>query len=188
MKIFWFDTETTGLNPSEHSIVQMSGMIVVDKVTVERFNFRCAPPPWEKCEPEALKVTGYKEEDVRSWPDPGNTFDSLIGMFDKHIDKFNKTDKLIMAGHNPNFDKLMLEGMAKKLKFDYLFSYIDYHMLDTANIAMLCRLMGKGNLPKSNKLVHLCEHFKIPLEAHDSWNDIVATRKLCAELIKVLQS
>lgn len=184
MKICWCDTETTGLT-EKHGVIQIAGMIIVDRVVKERFNFRCRPIKGDLVSKEALQVNQRTLEEIKTWPDPKETFNTLISMLGKHCDKFNKNDKYVFAGHNPGFDKMMISAMADKLKFDYLFSYIDYHMLDTATVAMLCRLMGH-DLPKSNKLEALCKHFGIPIDAHDAWEDICATRELLGKLLGLL--
>jgi DNA polymerase-3 subunit epsilon len=188
MKVLWFDTETTGLDPVKNDIIQMAGIITVDGKVTASINFRCAPPEGGEISLEALKTNGYTAEEIKLWPSPAKTFYELIKIFDTYIDKFDKSDKLVIAGHNVAFDKSMLEAMAKKYSFDYLFSYIDYTTLDTAQVAMICRILGKGNLPKSNKLGDLCKHFGIELKAHDAWEDIVATRKLCGKLLGVIKS
>lgn len=188
MKVLWLDTETTGLDPVKNDIIQIAGIITVDGKVKASINFRSAPFDYGEISPEALKTNGYTEEEIKLWPNPGKTFYDLIKIFDTYVDKFNKSDKLVLAGHNVGFDKLMLESMAKKCEFEYLFSYIDYTTLDTAQLAMICRILGKGDLPKSNKLSELCKHFGIEMKAHDAWEDIVATRKLCGKLLGVIKS
>jgi DNA polymerase III epsilon subunit-like protein len=166
----------------------MAGMIIQDGACVEQFYYRCAPDPGyiKHISPEALKVNGHTLEEIRTWPDRFMAFRTLIELLDKHCNKYDNKDKFVLAGHNVPFDKAMLEAMAKRQQFDYLFSYIDYHTLDTAALAMLCRLVGIS-MPESNKLENLCNFFKIPLKAHNAWEDIVATRALCGVLMKLLR-
>jgi DNA polymerase-3 subunit epsilon len=45
MKLFFFDLETTGVNPGKNGIHQISGEIVIDGKTMERFDFKVQPNP-----------------------------------------------------------------------------------------------------------------------------------------------
>jgi len=120
MKILWLDTETTGLNPSENCIIEMAGMIILDKVCVEQFYYRCAPDPsYNKyISPEALKVNGHTLEEIRTWPDRFTAFRSLIELMDKHVDRYNKKDKLIPFEFHKHgrFFKMLQRGYAPELR------------------------------------------------------------------------
>lgn len=187
MKILWLDTETTGLDPVKNDIIQMAGIITIDGEVRSEFEFKCAPYNSKNIQMEALEVNGRTIEEIMKWDNPGETFRSFISVINFYVDQYDKKDKFILAGHNPYFDKAFLEQMAIKAEFKYLFSYLDYHMLDTAQLAMAARMIGCP-MPESNKLVSLCEFFDIPLKAHDAMEDIVATRKLCHKLIALIQN
>lgn len=45
MKLLFFDLETTGVNPGKNGIHQISGMIEIDGVEKEHFNFHVQPNP-----------------------------------------------------------------------------------------------------------------------------------------------
>lgn len=56
MKLFFFDLETTGLNPAKNGIHQISGEIVIDGQTKESFDFKVQPNPKAVIEQQALDV------------------------------------------------------------------------------------------------------------------------------------
>ena len=95
MKLFFLDLETTGVNPGRNGIHQMSGMVVIDGVEKETFNFNVRPNPKSVIEKQALDVAGVTEEQVLSYPPMEQVYrKKLIPMLDKYIDRFNKLDKL----------------------------------------------------------------------------------------------
>ena len=57
MKLLFFDLETTGTNPARHGIHQISGIVEIDGVEQERFDFKVRPNPKAEILDEALAVT-----------------------------------------------------------------------------------------------------------------------------------
>ena len=184
MKLLWLDTETTGLT-KRHGVIQISGIVIINNKKLGEFDFTCAPFPGDLIEDQALSVNKRSRSEIMTFDDPKKVFKEIIEIMGAYVDKYDKKDKFILAGHNVQFDKMMLQSMADKCGFKYLFSYLDYHMLDTSQIAMICRILGLP-MPESNKLEELCKYFDIPLKAHNSMEDITATVKLCEKLIEKL--
>lgn len=61
MKLFFYDLETTGVNPGRNGIHQISGMIVVDGEVKETFDFKVRPNPKATIEKSALEVGGVTQ-------------------------------------------------------------------------------------------------------------------------------
>lgn len=112
MKLFFLDLETTGVNPGRNGIHQMSGMVVIDGVEKETFNFNVRPNPKAVIEKQALDVAGVTEEQVLSYPPMGVVYrEKLIPMLDRYIDRFNKKDKFFIVGYNnAHFDNDFFRG------------------------------------------------------------------------------
>lgn len=53
MKLFFFDLETTGVNPARNGIHQISGEIVINGETMETIDFHVQPNPKATIENEA---------------------------------------------------------------------------------------------------------------------------------------
>lgn len=189
MKILWIDTETTGLDPSVDEIIELAGILEIEKQIKECFIFRCRPSTPSIVEQEALSVQGRTLEEVMSWPEPESLFDSFINTISPYIDKYNKNDKLIVGGHNVGFDIDMLASTAKRQKFDYLFSYLDYHKIDTMSMAMIAKLIGKIN-PPTLKLEGLADYLQIDKSAvgktHNAYTDIYITRLVAQKLLRII--
>lgn len=112
MKLFFLDLETTGVNPGRNGIHQMSGMVVIDGVEKETFNFNVRPNHKALIEKQALDVAGVTEEQVLSYPPMEVVYrEKLIPMLDRYIDRFNKKDKFFIVGYNnAHFDNDFFRG------------------------------------------------------------------------------
>ena len=187
MKILWIDTETTGLDPARHEIIQLAGIIEINKVIKDSFNFRCRPTNPGTVSEEALKVIGHTLDEIRQWPEPRSLFKGFLQTIGPYINKHNKNDKYIVGGQNVEFDYRFLEATAKLHKFDYLFAYLGYHKIDTIHMAMIAKLLGRLDVPNL-RLQTLAKHLNIPLDdnAHDAFADITATRQVAQQLLRII--
>lgn len=64
--IFWFDTETTGLDPEKHGITALGVIIENNKQVIEEFQYSINPAPEIQFDPKALEVQGKTIEEIRS--------------------------------------------------------------------------------------------------------------------------
>lgn len=186
-KVFWFDVETTGLNPNEQDIIQLAFLIEIDGEIVESQNMIMQPFDYDTISQEALDVHGRTIEEIKTYPDPRKTYADLISVLDKYIDKYNSSDKFQPAGYNARFDMDFLREFFIKNGDKYYGSWFNYKAIDPMSLLYL--LDGIGNVTLENyKLPTVCKHFDIPLDAHDALNDIKATRDLtkliCSRYIK----
>ena len=111
MKVLFFDLETTGVMPNKHGIHQLSGEIMINGETKEKFDFKVRPNP--KCEitQEALSIAGVTLEQVMAYPPMEYVFPQFISMLDKYVDRFDRKDKIFLAGYNnASFDNNFLRG------------------------------------------------------------------------------
>lgn len=182
IKTFWFDTETTGVKPEENSIIQISGLVVIDGVLKDEFDFKCRPLDNTQIESAALEVHGYTEEEIKNWPDPEEVRKNLCGVMDNYVDRFKKTDKFIIAGYNVGFDFNMLNAFFQKLGDKYLGAYLDFKCkLDLLPFVNMLKVLGYIDIENS-KLSTVCDYFGIEIQAHDALSDIKATRNLFRKL------
>lgn len=188
LKLLCFDTETTGLDPTQHEIVQLSGCIATGETAGSMeprswFDFRARPDHPDRASPEALAVTGYYTlAEMASWPRRDTMYQMFIDLLGKHVDKFDKQDKLQPFGYNVDFDMRHLSEFARTFDPKYgIGSYAGWHKLDV--LARLhWSLFASGQSVASRKLSAICEIYHIGLRAHDSLEDIRATMRLANEL------
>lgn len=99
-KLFFFDTETTGLIPSQHAIHQLSGLIVINGSIREDFNYQIRPHSKALIEEAALQVSNVTREQIMEYPEAYITHTKLLNLLAKYCNKFDKSDKFHMIGYN----------------------------------------------------------------------------------------
>ena len=191
MKVLYFDTETTGTDPSKHEITQFAAIVEIDGVVKEEVNFRCQPTRWDDIDPQALRTTGITIEDLKSFDPPKVMYEKIVKLLGKYIDRYSKMDvKFYPAGHNVQFDLNFFDAFVKQhgdadAKEWGSMKWQNWRALDSrilANFLLADGVHLKG-IPNV-KLETLCNFFSIPIDAHDALSDIRATRLL----VKALRS
>ena len=104
LKQVYIDTETTGINPKDNGLIQISGMIEIDSQMVKEFDFRVKPFLGDKIEDEALKVNGITREDLEKFESPDLVFEKLIALFNQYVNPYDKSDKFFFIAYNARFD------------------------------------------------------------------------------------
>lgn len=99
-KLFYYDTETTGLKHWKNGIHQISGCIEIDGDVKEYFNFNVKPYHAAQIEDEALAIAGITRADLEIYMEFKDCYTELIKILSKYVDKFNKTDKFYAVGYN----------------------------------------------------------------------------------------
>lgn len=111
MKLFFYDLETTGVNPGRNGIHQISGMIVIDGEIMETFDFKVRPNPKAIIEQQALDIAGVTKEQVLAYPPMEEVYKQITEMLNKYVDRFNKYDKFFLVGYNnAHFDNDFFRG------------------------------------------------------------------------------
>ena len=188
-KIIFIDTETGGVNPEKAALIQLSGIIRIDKKDVEKFNFYIKPFENSEVNEKALEVQGRTLDELKTekYIEEKEVYKQFINLLDKYIDKYDKTDKFIVAGYNVRFDVDILKALFQRHGNNFLFSYLDSSMLDPLYSIRLLQIAEVLPVLENNKLETWCKHFGIELKAHDSLEDIVATKKLIGKLISLIR-
>lgn len=188
-KIIFIDTETGGVNPEKSALIQLSGIIRIDKKDVEKFNFYIKPFENSEVNEKALEVQGRTLDELKAekYIEEKEVYKQFINLLDKYIDKYDKTDKFIVAEYNVRFDVDILKALFQRHGNNFLFSYLDSSMLDPLYSIRLLQIAGILPVLENNKLETWCKHFGIELKAHDSLEDIVATKKLIGKLISLIR-
>ena len=188
-KIIFIDTETGGVNPEKAALIQLSGIIRIDKKDVEKFNFYIKPFENSEVTEKALEVQGRTLDELKTdkYVEEKEVYKQFINLLDKYIDKYDRTDKFIVAGYNVRFDVDILKAFFQRHGNNFLFSYLDSSMLDPLYSIRLLQIAEVLPVLENNKLETWCKHFGIELKAHDSLEDIEATKKLIGKLISLIR-
>ena len=188
-KIIFIDTETGGVNPEKAALIQLSGIIRIDKKDVEKFNFYIKPFENSEVTEKALEVQGRTWEELKTdkYVEEKEVYKQFIELLDKYVDKYDRTDKFVVAGYNVRFDVDILKAFFQRHGNNFLFSYLDSSMLDPLYSIRLLQIAEVLPVLENNKLETWCKHFGIELKAHDSLEDIEATKKLIGKLISLIR-
>lgn len=187
MKALYFDVETTGLDANTAGLTQIAAILVIDGEEIDSFNFDINPytyPTKVDISEDALRVTNKTVAMLKSYPDQKEQFNNFISFLDKHVNKYDKNDKLTPVGYNVAFDMKFLQAWFKANNHSFFGSYIHYKDVDVFALAKLFQFVGAVDLP-NHKLGTMCEHYGIDLgdAAHDALADIRATRELLRVMV-----
>jgi len=175
----WVDTETTGLNPSEHEVIEVA--IVTETVhadgsgsIVGGWSAKIAPERIEAADARALEVNGYTPE---KWKD-ARPFNEIADELAKLL-----ASGSIICGHNVGFDVGFIEAaftrIGRKVR-------IPYHRLDTVTMAYAAwNATGTG---PGLSLDKLRKHLAMPTEgSHSALKDAEDARLVYYAALKAIR-
>jgi len=191
-KILWLDTETTGLDPQKHGLIQIAMVMDIDGKVEDEISLDIQPFQkdimsiqndnnvfwadniiWK----DENTPTGITFADIAKFMLPDEAYAEIIIFLNKHIDKFDKADKAYLGGYNVKFDASFISEFFKKIGDKYLGSFLNWKCLDP--LYRLWEMDYKGNISLDNyKLETVCNHYGIEISAHNALSDIKATREL----------
>ena len=177
----FIDTETTGLDPTRHEVIEIGCVIAVSQpmllgtptLTIAReLEIKIVPEHIETADPGALRVNGYN---TRDWSDAiplQVAMETLVAA----------VQGAIVVGQNVAFDWSFLVNAAGKTKVP-LDRAVFYAKLDLGSIAR-GKFAGQAVVPAKYTLRGLCEHFGIKNEqAHTALSDAKATFEIYKRLL-----
>lgn len=187
--LIFVDTETTGLNPLEHEIIEIALVRVrqtwdkgeqYPKGTpvglpsrcqfelIEEWSTKILPENIATANPDSLRVTGYT---VTGWKD-------AISCEDAMREFAARTEGGIMVAHNVAFDSAFIDATLSKYGIK---NPMHYHRLDTVSMAYAV-LHSTPDVGRYS-LAELCKHFGI---VNENAHSALADAKACFELFKKL--
>lgn len=186
MKLLYFDLETTGTNPARHGIHQLSGIIEIDGVERERFDFKVRPNPKAEILDEALAVADVTREQVLSYPPMEEVYDKFVAMLGRYVNKYDKTDKFFLVGYNnAAFDNQFLRGFFLQNGDNYFGSWFWSNSIDVMVLASHY-LLSERKLMPNFKLSSVAKQLGIVVDddsLHDAFYDIELTRESYQRII-----
>ncbi len=189
--IAWLDLETTGLKAKENGIIQMSFMIENNGRIIDEFTSYVQPLSTDVIEDAALEVNGITREQLGTFPEPEAVLSALLTFLEKHVNKYNTLDKLLIGGYNSKkFDSGFLREWFKKLGDKYYGSYFFWRGIDVMDHAIMYYSVTNQKIPMLKgemKLTAVAERFKVLVEnAHDARADIGMTRELYHKINSII--
>lgn len=182
-KLAFIDTETTGLNPFFHEVIEIGCVIaepkpslfgVIEYVETAALDIRIVPQHIERAEPAALRVNGYNDRD---WSDALPPKDALARLA-------ATVNGAMFIAQNVTFDWTFLSAMAERAQFpfDRVFGY---RKLDLISLVM-GKWAGRQGGPPRYALKALCEFYGVKNEnAHTALADARAAFEVYKKVVSV---
>lgn len=187
IKKFFFDVETTGLNPRVNSIHQLAYCIEVDGKIIESGNLRIKPHPKAVIEEEALKIGGVTEEQIQAYPSMEDQFKVLTKILNEYVDPYSKGDKFFMIGFkSASFDDEFLKKYFDLMKSAF-FYYFYASSIDVSCLAAQYLMNIRSSMP-SFKLARVAKTVGIEVDdtkLHDAEYDVYLTREVYNVVSKI---
>jgi len=169
-KLFFFDTETSGLDPDRNDILSLSYIIEINGSIRKRDTLYIQPFNWDALDPGALMVNGFTVEKLLTFHEPHYAHAALLDVLSRYVDKFDPQDKFYPVAYNVKFDMGFLSSFFKKCDDPYFGSWFNGKDLDPLQMLRYLDYLGVTALP-DYKLVTVAQHFGFPHKAHDAESD-----------------
>lgn len=159
-----FDTETTGLNATEHTIIEIAAVKMKGSEIVDQWT-QLIDPQLE-IGPKTTEITGITNDMLRGQ----ETLDVVLRKFKDFA------GNAVMVAHNAEFDKAFINACAKRIGMEPWSN----PFLDTLPLA---RMMYKGM--RNYRLGTLAKKFNVELiNAHRALDDTVALAHVFQHILK----
>lgn len=113
----YIDVETTGTDPRVHSIHRIGGMIEVEGIVLQEFDWRVRPHERAKIEAAAMRVGGVSEEEIRAYPEREVVFRAMTQMLSEYVEMGDRADKMHLVGYNNRtFDDVFLRAWFDQIR------------------------------------------------------------------------
>lgn len=187
MKICFLDTETTGLDPNRHAIIEVGYIIdyVMGSNNVDTRHedcFKMRPHDGAEISQGAIDVHGYSEDELKAFPSPDIQHANFTRTLSRFVDKFNRRDKLYFVGYNAGFDLSMMYSWFRAVGDNYCGSWFFSPPIDVATIVALNSFDCRPKMPNF-RLETVARHEGIikdgdDVKFHSALDDVRVTRAL----------
>ena len=186
MKKLFYDLETTGLDPCQNGIHQISGCIEIDGNVKEWFNFRVRPFDGDLIDDKALETSRVTKEQIMEYETASQVHIKFLVLLSKYVDKFNKKDKLFLIGYNNSrFDDQFLRSWFGKLNDKYFGSWFWPNTVDVMSLASNHLMSVRENM-ENFKLMTVSKQLGFNVDEtklHDALYDIELTRNIYVKIV-----
>jgi len=189
-KLVVIDTETGGLESSEHSILSLAAVVWVDGSIDGKFQVIIREPQMSTTL-EALRINGFTQEILDT---EGVSPVTAVNALQNFLLTHDLRSRVTLVGHNVAFDLGFLKrlyriaGITQK---EYA-SRFSHRALCTQGIALALEAAGRCDF-RSTGLNGLCEYFGIDIREggklgrHDALEDATATARLLTKELDLIR-
>lgn len=190
--IIWLDTETTGLSPDKHGIIEAGIIIDIDGIVKNRTRVQMKPTG-RVADDSALNINGFTRDQIRNLEPWENIYIPLMDHIKSAAIGAKFEGQFILAGQNVQFDNRFMVswekfcGIESENNWSKLVNQDPDSFIDTKK--MFDELKSRGFVDRSisSKLGSICDYFEVDLKnAHSAMGDISATREVYYKMREML--
>ena len=186
MKLLYLDLETTGLDSEKNAIIELSGILEIDNKVQESFSIYMKPDSDQVIDQAALDAIKIDRETIDNYSSQTIGYDRFIKLLEKHVNVFNKEDKLFLIGYNIHaFDVPFLRTFFNRNNNKYFGSYFHHPSIDVMLLVSYFSMSQRKNLPNF-KLATIAKSLGIKVDEerlHMALYDVTITR----DIFKLIQ-
>mgnify|MGYP001588688227 CR=1 FL=1 len=188
-KLCFIDTETTGLCAHKNNIFQLSAKILTPDAgeILDEINLKFRPHSLEHYSVGAMETTGVTLDDWKSYPlSSEDAFKQFSEWVAKHVNRYEKKDKLQFVAYNALFDSDFVRQWYEKNGDNYYGAFFFHPPICVMQAAAWFTQRVRGVFPNFT-LGTICKCAELGWDdeqAHDADYDVVKT----IELFRYLQS
>ena len=188
MKFFWIDCEMTGKDPVKNGIHQIAGIVEIDGVVQEMFNYHVNTFPGDEYNDESFPFHGKTREEIATYPSPTLIYYKIKLLLNRYVDlALDYPERFIIAGHKVNFDFDFMKAWFQKNLDPTWEKYFEHHQEDIVCHSILAGREGMLKVP-DYRLETIAKAFGIPHTPHDAFSDIRATYEIFNRYGRVMRS
>lgn len=181
-KILFIDTETGGIDPASHSLLSLA-LVVWKELEVRASIEILVNDGVLNVTEKALEINGINlSEHKKKAVSPA----LALQQFDQFLDiHFSRDEKIILGGHNINFDVNFLNAFLTRSGYNFQQRF-SHRFVDTSSILFYLYLTGKIKR-KLTASQDAFDYFGITVPGrHTALGDAFATAQLFSKLVSIL--
>ena len=178
-KLLFVDTETGGLEPGKHSLLQASFAVWEDEKIVDTLSFDIEEREYVVTK-KALVINRINLGSDRGGISPTTAKHKIINFICEHF----PGEKAVLVGQNIHFDIGFLTALFTKKDYEMVFSH---RTIDTASILRFLQLAGVADFGGSS-LSDAIKAFDITVpedQRHTAFGDVMATVLVFNKLLEI---
>jgi DNA polymerase III alpha subunit (gram-positive type) len=127
------DTETTGLKPDYHEVIQVAAIVCNEQLQeINKVSFKIKPQHIERANKKALEINGYNP---RTWnPKFYNHKKAMVYLSKFIVNNNPEGDSVVMTGQNIKFDYNFLCNEYEQSGVEFPFSSVTLDLMDIAKL------------------------------------------------------
>lgn len=186
--LFFFDSETSGLNPKENQMLEFYGKIVKDGETLDEITVSLLPE--EKIEKTALtinKIDPYSEE----WKRNSVSQDRAANLISEFLEKYSKKGPIVFCAYRAEFDFSFLSallnkaGLFEKVRFSGIFDPLNLSRHLTESKKLETKIKENGKMCHTLNSVAEALDVTHSGDLHRAKTDVILLEKITSKLISI---